>query len=99
MEEDIREQKELVSKKVLKKAFEYLSELKAAHSKAKNIIHHKLRLQSYLGSSENNLTIQEKQFIFAARPRMINVKDNFKSSKAIWPAESVVRRKKLKNIF
>ena len=29
--------KELVSKKVMKKAFEYLSELKATHTKAKNI--------------------------------------------------------------
>ena len=52
--------KELVSRKVQKKAFEYLSELKAKHSKAKNIIHHKLQLHSYLGSCENNLTIQEK---------------------------------------
>ena len=49
--------KELVSKKVQKKAFEYLSELKTKHSKAKNIIHHKLQLQSYLGSSNSRETV------------------------------------------
>ena len=74
--------KDLVSKKVQNRAFKYLTDLKATHSKARNIQYQNLQLQSYLGSSENNLTIQEKQFIFAARTRMLDVKANFKSSES-----------------
>ena len=72
--------KELVSRKVQNRAFNYLTDLKATHSKARNIQYQKLKLQSYLGSSVNNLTIQQKQFIFAARTRMLDVKVNFKTS-------------------
>ena len=74
--------KDLVSKKVQNRAFKYLTDLKTTHSKARNIQYQNLQLQSYLGSSENNLTIQEKQFIFAARTRMLDVKANFKSSES-----------------
>ena len=74
--------KEIVLKKVQKRAFRYLTDLKTTHSKARNILHQKLQLQSYLGSSENNLSIQEKQFIFAARTRMLDLKGNFKSSES-----------------
>ena len=74
--------KDIVSKNVQKSAFRYLTDLKSTHSKARDILHQNLQLQSYLGSSGNNLTIQEKQFIFAARTRMLDVKANFKSSES-----------------
>ena len=70
--------KELVSKKVQKRAFNYLSELKSTHSKARNLQYSRLRLQSYLKSNQNDLSIQEKQFAFAARTRMLDLKGNFK---------------------
>ena len=47
--------KDLVSRKVQNRAFTYLTDLKATHSTARNIQYQKLKLQSYLGSSENNL--------------------------------------------
>ena len=74
--------KDIVLKNVQKSAFRYLTDLKSTHSKARDILHQNLQLQSYLGSSGNNLTIQEKQFIFAARTRMLDVKGNFKSSES-----------------
>ena len=66
--------KELVSKKVQNRAFKYLSELKSTHSKARNLQYSRLRLQSYLKSNQSDLSIQEKQFAFAARTQMLDLK-------------------------
>ena len=73
--------KEMVKNKIQLKAFIYLTELKNSHSKTKLIKHEKLELQGYLQSGRNNLTIKEKQFIFAARTRMLDLKGNFKIGK------------------
>ena len=60
------------------RAFNYLSELKSTHSKAQNLQYSRLKLQSYLKSNQNDLSIQEKQFAFAASTRMLDLKSNFK---------------------
>ena len=73
--------KEMIRAKVQRKAFEYLTTLKSTHSKARNIKHEKLQLQTYLQSGTNNLSINEKQFIFAARTRMLDLRGNFKTGK------------------
>lgn len=70
--------KEIVKNKVQSKAFKYLTDLKISHSKARHIKHEKLSLQSYLQPGMNNLTIKERQFIFAARTKMLDLKGNFK---------------------
>ena len=49
--------KEIVRTKTQSKAFEYLTKLKISHSKAKNIRHMKLELQSYLWAEELGLNI------------------------------------------
>ena len=65
--------KEIISRKVQKKkTFEYLTELKATHSKSRNNIK-KPQLQKYLRFSDNN----SKETIYlgqATRTRMINIK-------------------------
>ena len=68
--------KEIVRTKTQSKAFEYLTKLKISHSKAKNIRHMKLELQSYLWAEELGLNIRDN---LAARTRMIDVKYNFKA--------------------
>ena len=70
--------KKMIREKVEIAAFNYLSELKSTHSKARNLQYSRLRLQSYLKSDPSDLSIQEKQFAFAARTRMLDVKGNFK---------------------
>ena len=56
-----------------------MTELKNTHSKARNIRYDKLQLQSYLKSGNTNLTIKEKQFVYSARTRMLDIKGNFKT--------------------
>ena len=73
--------KEIIRTKVQSKSFEYLKTLKSTHSKARNIKHEKLQLQAYLQSGTNNFSINEKQFIFAARTRMLDLRGNFKTGK------------------
>lgn len=70
--------KKMIREKVEIAAFNYLSELKSTHSKARNLQYSRLRLQSYLKSDPSDLSIQEKQFAFAARTRMLDVRGNFK---------------------
>ena len=72
--------KKVVKEKVKKKSFDYLTEIQATHSKAKNIVYEKLSLQTYLGSN-SSLSIKEKSLIFAARARMLDGKANFKIGK------------------
>ena len=63
--------KEIISRKVQKKkTFEYLTELKATHSKSRNNI----KNPSFRSISDLVRTIQKKLFILATRTRMINIK-------------------------
>ena len=63
--------KEIISRKVQKKkTFEYLTELKATHSKSRNNI----KNPSFRSISGLVRTIQTKLFILATRTRMINIK-------------------------
>ena len=73
--------KEMIRAKVQSKAFGFLTTLKSTHWKARNIKHEKLHLQAYLQSGTNNLSINENQFIFAARTRMLDLRGNFKIGK------------------
>ena len=50
------------------------------HSKGKEIIYKDLGLQEYL-KLNSPLSIEEKQFLFAARTRGLNLKNNFKQGK------------------
>ena len=70
--------KNIVKKQIKIKALEYLQQCQQSHSKSKHVIYHKLEMDEYLKSG-NNLTIQEKQFIFKARTHMLNARCNFKT--------------------
>ena len=69
--------KNLVKGKIKTAAFAYLTKLQATKSKSKNIDYKCLELQSYLKPG-NDMTIQEKCFVFQARSRYVPVKCNFK---------------------
>ena len=71
--------KEMIKDRVELKAFDYLTGIKDSHSKSKNIKYEKIKLQRYLQSETKNLSINDKQFIFAARTRMLDLKGNFKT--------------------
>ena len=72
--------KALVKDSVRKKVFSELIQKQKEHSKGKEIFYRELILQQYLGSS-SPLDNEEKQFLFAARTRGLNVKNNFKQGK------------------
>ena len=72
--------KALVKDSVKKKAFGELIKQQKEHSKGKEIVYRELTLQQYLRSS-SPLDNEEKQFLFAARTRGLNVKNNFKQGK------------------
>ena len=67
----------LVKDATRKKAFLELVKQQKAHSKGKEIVYKDLNLQFYL-KSDSPLDIEEKRFLFAARTRGLNVKNNFK---------------------
>ena len=67
----------IVKKKIKTKALEYLQQCQQSHTKSKHVTYFKLDMDEFLKRG-NNLTIQEKQFIFKARTHMLNVKCNFK---------------------
>ena len=69
--------KTIVKKQIRLKALAYLQQNQLSHSKSKQVTYKKLEMEEYLKPG-NNLTIQEKQFIFKATTNMINVKSNFK---------------------
>ena len=73
--------KKKVKQAITVKAFEYLVNQQATHSKAKPLKYTKLQLQPYLQSGAGDLTIKEKAFIFEARSRMMDIKDNFKTGR------------------
>ena len=70
--------KAIVKEAIHKKALEYLQSLQSSHSKSKNLKYSSLVLQPYLAPNDAKLSIQEKQFIFSARSRMMDVLCNFK---------------------
>ena len=71
--------KELVKKAVRELAFKYLLQLRDSHRKAEDLVYENLNLQNYLlAGSRTQMTINERQFLFALRTRMIDVKANFK---------------------
>ena len=70
--------KAIVKEAIHKKALEYLQSLQSSHSKSKNLNYSSLVLQPYLAPNDAKLSIQEKQFIFSARSRMMDVLCNFK---------------------
>ena len=69
--------KNIVKNKIKIAAFEYLRNIQATHSKSKQIEYKSLELQSYLKAG-NDMTIQEKCFVFQARSHCVQVKCNFK---------------------
>ena len=73
--------KNIVKEKSRQKAFQYLTEIKNSHSKSKELVYHELSLQDYLKPG-NELSIQDKKFIFAARSNMLELNANFKNGKS-----------------
>ena len=67
----------LVKDATKKKAFSELVKQQKAHSKGKEIVYKDLNLQNYL-KKDSPLDNEEKRFLFAARTRGLNVKNNFK---------------------
>ena len=53
-------------------------DIKEKHSKVRHIKHKSLKTQSYL-LAENQENVQLSSFIFHARTRMLNVRNNFKN--------------------
>ena len=74
--------KKKVKQAIREKAFEYLVSQQTTHSKAKPLKYSKLQLQPYLQPGVVDLTIKEKAFVFEARSRMIDIRDNFKNGKS-----------------
>ena len=70
--------KALVKENMRREAFVYLMDIKASHSKTKNLVYDKLTIQDYL-TSYSPLTLKEKKFVFSARCRMTEVRCNFKT--------------------
>ena len=67
-----------VDKQLETLALDYLNKIKAKHSKVNHIIHKNLRMQNYLEASKQENTKLSK-FIFHARSRMLDVKENFRN--------------------
>ena len=72
--------KKLVKDSVKRKALSELLKQQGEHSKGKEIVYRDLGLQEYL-KAHSPLSIEEKQFLFAARTRGLNLKNNFKQGK------------------
>ena len=71
--------KNILKKKIEKKAFDDLMKIKENHSKMSNIIYDdKLKGQSYL-KSDSDLTNDEKQLLFKLRTRMAEFRNNFRN--------------------
>ena len=73
--------KNIVKEALQKKSLEYLQSLQQMHSKSKNLKYSSIALQPYLAPSDLKLSIQEKQFLFSARSRMLDVLCNYKDGK------------------
>ena len=70
--------KNFVDKKIEARALNYLIEIKNKHSKVKHIKYTSLKLQNYLRSTEH-VNMDIPKFIFHARSRMLDVRENFKN--------------------
>ena len=70
--------KKLVKQKILKTAFEYLKSKKETHSKMNNLEYDDLNIQKYL-KSNNNLSNDQKYFLFKLRTKMTELKANYKN--------------------
>ena len=73
--------KDIIKDAVKAKAFNDLIKAQKGHSKGKEIVYRELRLQNYL-KADSPLTRKEKRFLFAARTRGLDLKNNFKVGKA-----------------
>ena len=72
--------KNVIKKAVKQLAFNYLQNIRETHSKSKDLSYQTLLIQPYLTSdSDKSFTINKKQFLFALRSRMIEVKLYYKS--------------------
>ena len=67
----------LVKDAVRERAFNDLLKAQKGHSKGKEIIYKELGIQSYLKAS-SPLTTKEKRFLFSARTRGLDLRNNFK---------------------
>ena len=75
--------KSIVKNAVKQSTLEYLLKIKEKHSKTKDLTYESLELQPYLRACcEASMTIIQKQFLFAARSRMIDLRANFKFGKS-----------------
>ena len=70
----------IVKDAVKAKAFSDLVKAQKGHSKGKEITYKELSLQEYL-KADSPLTTKEKRFLFSARTRGLNVRNNFKKGK------------------
>ena len=66
----------IVKEKINVKALEYINQMKEGHTKVLHNTHLSLEMQSYLEANEQ--TVQEVQFLFAARSRMLDVRCNYR---------------------
>ena len=73
--------KDIVKEALQKKSLQYLQSLQQMHSKSRNLKYSSIALQPYLAPSDLKLSIQEKQFLFSARSRMLDVLCNYKDGK------------------
>ena len=71
--------KVIVKEALQKKSLEYLQSLQQIHSKSKNLKYSSIALQPYLAPSDVKLSIQEKQFLFSVRSRMLDGNDGKKT--------------------
>ena len=70
----------LVKDAVKAKAFSDLVKAQKGHSKGREITYKELSLQEYL-KADSPLTTKEKRFLFSARTRGLDVRNNFKKGK------------------
>ena len=72
--------KKLVKLKTRQKAFEHLQKLKSCHSKVAHIPYEKLSMQSYLLPGLEDISNDERKYIFQARSRMLGkIKNNYRN--------------------
>ena len=70
----------LVKDAVRERAFNDILKAQKGHSKGKEIVYKDLGIQSYLKAS-SPLTTKEKLFLFSARTRGLDLRNNFKQEK------------------
>ena len=71
--------KKYLEERIKIEVFKYLMNKKEKHSKTNDLNYDTLKVQNYM-KTDNNLTNDEKYFLFKLRTRMTNVKANFKNS-------------------